>query len=152
MKYFFQKEIIMPDFLECAVELVNNKLGFKGTAGDNPPITLDYVPPLGDGQGYMPMQLLLMSLASCSGSTIVSILRKKRKTVTSFNARAKGYRREQHPTSFHKIELFFELVSPDAQDSDITRAIQLTEEAFCPVWDNLRGNCEVSTEYRIIVA
>jgi putative redox protein len=139
----------MSELLECAIELVNDKLEFKATAGENPPITLDYIPPLGDGHGYMPMQLLLISLVSCSGSTIVSILRKKRKTVASFTAHAKGFRREQHPTSFHKIELFFELVSPDTQDADMTRAIELSEETFCPVWDNLKCNCEILTQYSI---
>ncbi len=38
--------------LEASVTLVNDKIKFSGTAGENPPVAIDYTPPIGDGEGY----------------------------------------------------------------------------------------------------
>ena len=60
----------MAEQLEVTVNSTNQKVQFTGVARSNPAITMDYTPPLGDGQGYMPLELLLMSLATCSGATV----------------------------------------------------------------------------------
>lgn len=118
----------------------------------NPPITIDYVPPLGDGQGYMPLELLLMSLAACSGATVATLLRKMKKNISGLQVIASGTRRDQHPTSFQNIVLEFVLDSKDAEGSDIRKAIQLSEETYCPVWAMLKHNVEITSEYRIIAS
>ena len=140
----------MTDQLEVSVDLTNEKVQFSGVSRSNPAITIDYIPPLGDGQGYMPLELLLISLASCSGATVASILRKMRKTVSGLKVNAQGVRREQHPTSFQKISLQFIINSGDVGESDLQKAIQLSEESFCPVWAMLKNNVEIVTEYQII--
>jgi putative redox protein len=135
--------------LTVQINLTNNKLRFESTLRDNDTIVSDYIPPLGDGHGYMPLELFLVSLATCSGGTIVSLLRKKRKTVTAFTMRVEGFRREEHPTIFEKIVLHCELVSQDATDEDMRRCIELTEEKYCPVWAMIKGNVEVVCEFHI---
>lgn len=133
-------------------ELTNDKLRFETALRANQPIISDYIPPLGDGQGYMPLELFLTSMLTCAGGTVASLLRKKRKTVTAFRMEAEGLRRDEHPTYFEKIILRMELVSPDATDEDMARCIQLTEEKYCPVWAMIRGNVEVACEYTIKTA
>jgi putative redox protein len=135
--------------VNVTINLISDKLRFTTALRDNDQIIADYVPPLGDGRGYMPLELFLISLSTCSGSTIVSLLRKKRKTVTSFVMSAEGFRREEHPTYFEKIVLRCELVSPDAADEDMRRCIELTEEKYCPVWAMIKGNVEVVCEFTI---
>jgi putative redox protein len=135
--------------LEIKIDLINDRLRFKTSLRDNDPIVTDYIPPLGDGQGYTPLELFLISLATCSGGTIVPLLRKKRKTVVSFQMRAEGFRREEHPTSFEKIHLHCDLVSPDATEEDMRRCIELAEEKYCPVWAMIKGNVEVICDYSI---
>lgn len=135
--------------MSVSLNLVNDKLKFAAVLRDNDAIRIDYVPPLGDGQGYTPLELFLISLAACTGSTIVSLLRKKRKTVTSFAVSAEGFRREEHPTVFEKAILHCDLVSPDAADEDMRRCIELSEEKYCPVWAMVKGNVEVVCEYSI---
>lgn len=135
--------------LTAGIRLTNDKLRFDAALRDNPPIVSDYIPPLGDGKGYTPLEIFLISFLTCSGGTIVSLLRKKRKTVTSFAMRAEGFRRGEHPTSFEKIVLHCDLVSPDATDEDMRRCIELTEEKYCPVWAMIRGNVEVVVDYII---
>ncbi|HEX7319859.1 MAG TPA: OsmC family protein [bacterium] len=132
------------------VKLINKKLQFTGTAGSNAPVTIDYVPPLGDGQCYMSLELLLISLASCCGSTVASLLRRMKKDVSGMVIEAQGVRRDQHPTSFRKIMLEFVINSQDAVDADVQSAIKLSEDTFCPVWAMLKNNVEVATEFKII--
>jgi putative redox protein len=131
------------------IDLVNDKLRFSTRSRNNDPVYSDNLPPQGDGRGYMPTELFLISLAACSGSTIVSLLRKKRKTVVSFGIRAEGFRREEHPKSFEKILLHCELASPDATDEDMRRCIDLTEEKYCPVWAMIKGNVEMVCDFII---
>ncbi len=136
----------MAEQLEVTVHLTNQKVQFTGASRSNPAVTFDYDPPLGDGQGYTGLEMLLMSLAACSGTTIVSLLRKMGKSISGFKVNAKGIRRDQHPTSLQKIFLEFVLNSEDTGESDIQKAIQLSEETYCPVWAMLKNNVEIICE------
>jgi len=137
---------------EVAVRLINQKDKFTGVSSANPdqPITFDYKPPMGDGEGYNGLELLLMSLSGCSATAIVYLLRKMGKTVSGLEVNAKGIRREQPPIKFEKIHLEFILNSRDIKDADIQKAIQLAEQSVCPVWQMIKNNVEVVPEYRIV--
>jgi len=138
--------------LEVTVNSTNQKLGYTGALRSHPPIPIDYIPPLGDGQGYTPLEMLLMSLCACSGGTVGLLLRKMGKTVTGIKVNAKGVRREQHPTSFTTIHLEFIVTAVDVTDGDMQKSIKLAEESVCPVWAMVQGNAEITTEYKIIAA
>lgn len=138
--------------LEVTVTSTNQRLGYTGALRSLPPIALDYIPPLGDGQGYMPLELLLMSLGTCSGGTIGHLLRKMGKTVASIKVNVKGTRRDQHPTSFQKILMEFTVDSGDVKDVDMQKAIRLAEESVCPVWAMVKGNAEITAEYKIVAS
>ena len=140
----------MGNQLEVSVDLTNQKVQLIGVARSNPAIIIDCLPPLGDGQGYTPLELLLISLASCSGTTVLTLLRKMRKNISELKVNAKGIRREQPPTSFQKITLEFVISSEDVQSSEVEKAIKLTEETYCPVWTMLKNNVEVIPEFRIV--
>ena len=136
--------------LAAMVTLINDKVQFSGVAGSNAPVSIDYVPPIGDGQGYTSLELFLISLASCSGTAIISLLRKMRKTVSGLKVSATGVRREEHPTYFETIHLVFELNSPDVTGEDMEKVIRISEESICPVWGMIKHSVKVTTEYRII--
>ena len=138
--------------LEVTVQSTNQKLGYAAALRSLPPIAIDYIPPLGDGQGYLPLEMLLMSLGACSGGTIGLLLRKMGKTVSSINVNVKGTRRERHPTSFQKIHLEFTVTSADTKDSDVQKSIRLAEESVCPVWAMIKNNAEITSEYKIIAS
>jgi putative redox protein len=138
--------------MEVSVHSTNQKLGYTGALRSHPAIPIDYIPPFGDGQGYTPLEMLLMSLAACSGGTIGILLRKTGKTVTGITVNAKGTRREQHPTSFQKIFLEFTVNSADTKGADMEKAIKFAEESVCPVWAMVKGNAEIVTEYKIITS
>ncbi len=86
--------------------LINDKLKFECRAPGRPPVIADYVPPAGDGEGIMSLELLLLSLASCFGSSVkVLVNGHLKKSVKSLRVRAEGTRRETHPTVFETVSL-----------------------------------------------
>jgi putative redox protein len=138
--------------LEVTVNSTDQKLGYTGSLRALPPIAMDYIPPYGEGQGYLPLEMLLMSLGSCSGGTIGLLLRKMGKNISGIQVNVKGTRRGQHPMSFEKILLEFTVKSNDVKDADIQKAIKLAEESVCPVWAMVKGNAEIAAEYRIVAS
>jgi putative redox protein len=140
----------MPSILEVSCCIQNEKLHFLGQKDSRQPIDIDYTPPLGNGLGYTSLELLLLSLASCLSSALAVLLRRMGNTIIAFEVNAKGFRREQHPTSFEKIILNFTLTSPDATEENFEKALLLSEESLCPVWDMLKGNVDINVEYDIV--
>ena len=135
--------------LITTIDLLNQKLHFKGSVNGNDPIHIDYTPPLGDNLGYTSLELLLLSLSSCLGSSALTFLRRMNKTVNEFKIVSTGNRRQEHPTGFRSISLKLIIESPDIQAEDLDRVIKLSEETYCPVWSMIRGNVEVSVLYDI---
>ncbi|BDV42966.1 osmotically inducible protein OsmC [Geotalea uraniireducens] len=120
----------------------------KGHTGHE--VRIDYLPPLGGDDGFMPLELLLTSLAACSCHTVLFLLRKMGKTVETFEVRAVGNRREEHPTGFTAIELRYELAGAALDAASVARAIRLAEETYCPVWAMLQGSVTLSSSYRVL--
>lgn len=140
----------MSNNLTATVELINDKVKFSGVSGANNPIIIDYVPPIGDGEGYTSLELFLISLATCSGTSVTLMLRKMQKDVTGLKITTNGERRDTHPTYFKKIFIHFELLSKDVKAEDMERAIKLSEESICPVWNMVKNNVEISYDFKII--
>jgi putative redox protein len=101
-------------------------------------------------QGPAPMQMLLSSVPACAAMDIVSILRKQRVEIAGFTAHAHGERATEHPRVFTAIHMHFVLTSPNAEEHQLRRAIELTEEKYCSAWAILRASgCQMSWTYEI---
>ena len=105
---------------------------------------------LGDKPGIGPMQLLLVSLAACTGMDIVSILRKKRVNLSDFQVRVRALRAEDYPMVFTEIHVEYLLWGEDFKAHDIEQAIQLSEDKYCSVGIMLRKAAPVHTSYRTL--
>jgi putative redox protein len=136
--------------LNSSIILVNDKLNFNGIASDNIPLSIDYIPPLGDNLGYTSLELLLLSLSSCIGSAILTFLRKMRKSINGLEIHSKGIRKEEHPTGFKIIYVEINLNSPDVSEEDLKKVIKLSEDTYCPVWSMLKGNVEIEITFNIL--
>lgn len=122
---------------------------FTTTAGDHT-VCLDY--PLGPGEkgsGPTPLQMLLGSLAVCSGSTIALVLGKMQKPVSGLQVTARGQRRDEHPTVLTEIALEFSLSGADLDSASVARALTIAEEQLCPVWAMLKGSTPITASFRI---
>jgi len=135
--------------LTASIRLLNEKLHFEGKVDGGEPISIDYTPPLGNNLGYTSLELLLLSLSSCVGSSVLTFLRRMQKTIPACGISAKGIRREEHPTGFRTITLQINLTSPDTSSEDLNQVLKLSEETYCPVWAMLKGNVEINVTHSI---
>lgn len=135
--------------LNSTIVLINEKLQFEANVDGNVPISIDYTPPLGDNLGYTSLELLLLSLSSCVGSSVLTFLRKMRKTISGCEIQARGVRREEHPSCFKTIYLTVLLASPDTGVEDFNKVLKLSEDTYCPVWVMLKGNVEIDVKCKI---
>ncbi len=136
--------------LKVSLNILNDKLHFNGMCGENYPVSIDYIPPLGDGLGYTSLELLLLSLSSCVASTILIFLRKMNKSITNVKVAATGNRKKEHPTGFENINIELNIQSNNLTNNDMDKVIQLSEELYCPVWSMLKGNVDIVLNYNIV--
>jgi putative redox protein len=120
-------------------------LHFEGVSSYASEVAIDHAPPLGEGEGHSPMALTLMSLAGCSGQTVMSLLVKMQQKVRAFSVKASGARREEHPQVFTSIRLEFRIAGESLELDKIQKAVRLTEEKYCPVWAMLKGGVPISS-------
>jgi putative redox protein len=135
--------------LVSSIRLINDKLHFHCHVEGNAPISVDYLPPLGDNLGYTSLELLLISLSTCLGSALLVFLRKMQKTISTFEISARGLRNEEHPTCFREIQMEIRLTSPDISEEELKKLVALSEEKYCPVWAMIKGNVAVNVSHRI---
>lgn len=138
-------------YLEASATLINQRTKFECQVKGKEPVVVDYIPPFGDGVGYTSLELLLMSLASCFGSTVKLMINTYlKKQITDFTILASATRKEGHPTSFESITLKMEIVASNLNSEELDKTIQFAKDSTCPVWDMLKNNVEITTEYTII--
>jgi putative redox protein len=125
------------------------KLHLEGRAAFEHDVPLDFDPPLGDGKGIKPMELVLISLAGCSGQTVVSLLQKMRQEVREFSVEAVGTKVEDHPKVFSAIHLTFKVRGAGLDPALVEKAVRLSEEKYCPVWAMLKTGAKVSSEVKL---
>lgn len=135
--------------ITTSINLLNERLHFEGSVNGNDPISIDYIPPLGENLGYTSLELLLLSLSSCLGSSALIFLRRMKKTITGFEIISSGIRKEEHPTGFKTITLQLVVKSHDVTSEDLDKVIKLSEETYCPVWSMIKGNVDIKVEYTI---
>ena len=139
--------------IKVKAELLNDKVQFRGVSEANPgrPVQFDYIAPIGDGDGFAGLELLLLSLAGCSATGVAYVVRKMGKTVDSLSVNATGVKRETPlPMRFVTIDLEFALRSPGLTEAEAERALAIVEESVCPVWGMIRGNCEVRAQIKLL--
>ncbi len=92
----------------------------------------------GDGFGVRPMQMLLMSLAGCSGMDVISILKKQRQNVTDYKTIVQGEREHGvEPSVWKYVELEF-IIYGDVEEGKAQRAVELSINKYCSVAETLR--------------
>jgi putative redox protein len=114
-------------------------------------ITMDGPEKLGGANaGVRPKELLLMSLAGCTGSDVVSILQKKRVNLTDFEINITAQQTEEHPKVFSEIDLEYVFYGKDIKEKDVERAIELSTETYCGVSAMLKKAMKINHSYRIV--
>jgi len=95
-----------------------------------------------------PMELLLMGLCSCTGTDVVSILRKKREPFTGLEVRAEAERAQQPPTVYTAIKLIY-TVTGQVSRKAVEDAVRLSEEKYCGAAAMLKSTAHITTEVHL---
>lgn len=135
--------------LTTTVKLINDKLNFEGRVEGNTLVSIDYTPPLGDNLGYTSLELLMLSLSSCLGSSVLTFLRRMGKTITCLEISSHGFRKQAHPTGLSLIIMEIHICAENLTDAEVEKVIQMSEETYCPVWSMLKGNVSIEVNYNI---
>lgn len=138
----------MPTQLEAKMVLQDG-MHFLGSAGSGHSVETDYPMGKATSSGSTPLELLLMSLASCSGGAMAVLLRKARQPVRGIEVRATGKRRDEHPTCLTDIELEFVIRGSEVDPAAVQQALTLSEQTICPVWAMLKGNTRIEASFRL---
>jgi len=131
--------------------MFNGGMKFEGKSGRaGTAVALDFGPDDREIHGYTGLELLLTSLAGCSGQTVVGLLRRMNQEVNGLTVRARGEKRETHPTVLMSIGLEFEFRGGKVDGASVERALALSEERFCPVWVMLKASAPIKATYRLL--
>jgi putative redox protein len=132
--------------LQASLILINDRLHFNGIVDNNEPVSIDYTPPLGDSLGYTSLELFLLSLGSCLGSSVLTLLRRMKKDISEFSINMKGIRKTEHPTGFKTIAIEMKISTSNASDAEIAHVLKLSEDTYCPVLAMIKGNVDVTVK------
>lgn len=104
----------------------------------------------GSEAGSRPMELLLIALGSCTGSDVVSILKKKKTQLTAMEIHVEGDKREEIPKIFTNINVEYVFHGSNLNIKDLERAIDLSQNKYCPISSMLGKACQITYSYKVV--
>jgi putative redox protein len=126
-------------------------MAFEARSGTGFSLTLDSSPELwGNNLGPQPMEMLLLSLAGCTGMSVVSVLRGMRAEVTGYEVRVHGERAETYPKVFTRITVEHRLRGPGLGSSAVKRAVDLAATKYCAVAAMLGEVAELTETWQVV--
>lgn len=100
--------------------------------------------------GFLPMELFAIGLAGCTGMDVISILAKMRQDVTAFEVKVHANRIETHPKIFSDMEIEYILTGKNLDPKAVEKAVQLSEERYCPGQAILSKTASITHKITII--
>ncbi len=116
----------------------------------NHSLRLDTSGMLGDDSGPSPKQLLLSSLAACTGMDVVALLEKMRVPFTGLEIDIDADLTREHPKVYTEIRLKYLIFGENLNREKVEKAVRLSQEKYCGVSAMLRKNSPI--DYSIAYA
>lgn len=104
----------------------------------------------GRNKGPKPKPLMMVSLGGCTGIDVVSILKKMKVELESFNIIIEGDVTEQHPKVFEKMHVIYEFRGKDLPLDKLERAVELSREKYCGVSAMYKKVFEMTYEIKVL--
>lgn len=95
-----------------------------------------------------PVQMLALSLAGCMAIDLVHILTRGRHRVDGLRTTFTGRRAAEDPKRFTHIRLDF-VLEGEMLPEHVERAVALSREKYCSVWNCFRPDTELEVGYTI---
>lgn len=99
--------------------------------------------------GCAPTETLLMSVAGCMAIDVFYFLKKMRADIKSFRMDFTGVRKPDPPQYYKSIELLIHVNGENITPKKLDRAISLSHDKYCSVYNALRKDIEVKVNYAI---
>ncbi|MGD0019437.1 MAG: OsmC family protein [Candidatus Limnocylindrales bacterium] len=123
-------------------------LRFTARTGSGHDIVLD---DSGGNAGPRPVEMLLVGQAGCTGMDVMSILQKKRQTVTRYEVSVSAEQRDGQPAIYTRADVVHLIEGPAVEEAAVRRAIELSATKYCSVAAMLSaGTVEIHHRYRIL--
>ncbi len=114
-------------------------------------ITIDAQPEHGGADaGPSPKKLLLTALAGCTGMDVVSILKKMRIEIHSFQIEVVAEMTEEHPKHYSAFHIIYEFSGTNLEEEKLKKAINLSQDRYCGVSHMFRQFAKMSYEIKIV--
>jgi putative redox protein len=129
----------------------NEDMSFDAKVNGHP-VTMDADESVGGkDRGPRPKQMLLASLAGCTGMDVISILQKMNQNPSFFNIKVEGELTEEHPKYYRRVKVIYEFKEDDGLESKkVERAVSLSQEKYCGVSALLRQAIDLDYEIRYL--
>lgn len=101
--------------------------------------------------GFRPFQLLVSSIAGCSGSTLKKILKKKRIAFDDITIQTEVTRNAEEANRVEKIHLHYRIQGQDLEEKQIEKAIDVARKN-CSMVQSVIGSIEVTESFACIDA
>jgi putative redox protein len=102
-----------------------------------------------EGINFRPLELMMVSLAGCTGMDVIDILRKKRQQVTQFEVQVRGETAPEHPHTYIRIEIQYIVTGYQVDPEAVRRSIELSETKYCGVMATLRAAAPVTIQFEV---
>ncbi len=136
--------------MDATVTLLDG-MAFRADSASGHSLTLDASPGVGGtNRGPRPLELLLLGLGGCTGMDVVSILRKMRQDVTSYEVRLHAEQASEHPMVMTSIAVEHVLRGKGLAMESVRRAVELSVTRYCPASAMLGKAAEITERYRVI--
>lgn len=99
--------------------------------------------------GPGPMELLLVALGGCTAADVISILRKKRQTVTGLAIRLEGERAAEPPTVWTRLKVHYRITGRALDPRAVEHAIELSRSKYCSVAATLGHTARIEWSHTI---
>ncbi len=127
------------------------KMSFTGSADTGFEVPLGADPVVGgDNDGFRPLELMAVSLAGCTAMDVISILKKKRQDVTSFEVTVHTERADEHPRVFTSAIIDYRVVGRNVDEKAVLRSIELSAKSYCPAQGMLEKVFPMRLRYQVI--
>jgi putative redox protein len=125
-------------------------MSFETSINDHPLILDAASEAGGNNKGPRPKPLLMVSLAGCTAMDVVSILKKMKVDIKSFNIQVEADITDEHPKRYTSVNLIYEFGGKDLPLDKIKHAIELSQEKYCGVNATLKNAIDISYEIKIV--
>lgn len=139
--------------MNARIKWIENVM-FAAESDSGHAIILDGAPASGGrNMGMRPMELMALSVGSCSSYDVVTILKKARQKITSCEAEVSAERVDATPAVFESIHLHFKIAGVDLSEKQVQRAIELSADKYCSASIMMKNaGVKVTHDFEILAA